>query len=43
VSVGTVGLLVPLAAIFAGLSVIVDRHNGLVDHRAVQLSTRSPA
>jgi ABC-2 type transport system permease protein len=28
VSVGTVGLLVPLAAIFAGLSVIVDRHSG---------------
>ena len=28
VSVGTVGLLVPLAAIFAGLSVIVDRHGG---------------
>src|SRR6478609_8839786 len=28
VSVGTVGLLVPLAAIFAGLSVIVDRHDG---------------
>src|SRR3954449_3304872 len=26
VSVGTVGLLFPLAAIFAGLSVIVDRH-----------------
>ena len=28
VSVGTVGLLVPLAAIFAGLSVIVDRQSG---------------
>jgi ABC-2 type transport system permease protein len=28
VSVGTVGLLVPLAAMFAGLSVIVDRHSG---------------
>jgi ABC-2 type transport system permease protein len=28
VSVGTVGLLVPLAAIFAGLSVIVDRQGG---------------
>jgi ABC-2 type transport system permease protein len=28
VSVGTVGLLVPLAAAFAGLSVIVDRHSG---------------
>src|SRR6478735_12022107 len=28
VSVGTVGLLVPLAAVFAGLSVIVDRHSG---------------
>jgi ABC-type multidrug transport system permease subunit len=28
VSIGTVGLLVPLAAIFAGLSVIVDRHSG---------------
>ena len=28
VSVGTVGLLVPLAAIFAGLSVIVDRDSG---------------
>jgi len=28
VSVGTGGLLVPLAAIFAGLSVIVDRHSG---------------
>jgi hypothetical protein len=37
VSVGTVGLLVPLAAIFAGLSVIVDRHNGLVDHRGTGL------
>jgi ABC-2 type transport system permease protein len=28
VSVGTVGLLVPLTAIFAGLSVLVDRHSG---------------
>src|SRR3954464_15278542 len=28
VSVGTVGLLVPLATIFAGLSVIVDRQAG---------------
>src|SRR5436190_17893045 len=28
VSVGTVGLLVPLAATFAGLSVIVDRSSG---------------
>ena len=28
VSVGTVGLLVPLAATLAGLSVIVDRHSG---------------
>jgi ABC-2 type transport system permease protein len=28
ISVGTVGLLVPLAAIFAGLSVIVDRQSG---------------
>jgi len=28
VSVGTVGLLVPLAAIFAGLSVLVDRDSG---------------
>ncbi len=28
VAVGTVGLLVPLAAIFAGLSVIVDRDSG---------------
>jgi ABC-2 type transport system permease protein len=28
VSVGTVGLLVPLTAIFAGLSVIVDRESG---------------
>ena len=28
VFVGTVGLLVPLAAVFAGLSVIVDRHSG---------------
>jgi len=28
VSIGTVGLLVPLAAIFAGLSVIVDRQSG---------------
>jgi ABC-type polysaccharide/polyol phosphate export permease len=28
VSVGTVGLLVPLAAMLAGLSVIVDRHSG---------------
>jgi ABC-type multidrug transport system permease subunit len=28
VGVGTVGLVVPLSCIFAGLSVIVDRHNG---------------
>ena len=28
VSVGTIGLLVPLAAVFAGLSVIVDRMSG---------------
>jgi ABC-2 type transport system permease protein len=28
VGVGTVGLVVPLSAIFAGLSVIVDRHSG---------------
>src|SRR5947207_14259222 len=28
VAVGTVGLLVPLTAIFAGLSVIVDRDSG---------------
>jgi len=28
VSVGTIGLLVPLAAVFAGLSVIVDRTSG---------------
>ena len=28
VSVGTIGLLVPLAAVFAGLSVIVDRASG---------------
>jgi ABC-type polysaccharide/polyol phosphate export permease len=28
VAVGTVGLLVPLTTIFAGLSVIVDRHGG---------------
>src|SRR5205823_13149021 len=28
VSVGTVGLLVPLAAVFAGLSVLVDRDSG---------------
>src|SRR5438128_9414670 len=28
VSIGTVGLLVPLTAIFAGLSVIVDRDSG---------------
>jgi lipooligosaccharide transport system permease protein len=28
VAVGTVGLLVPLATTFAGLSVIVDRHSG---------------
>src|SRR3954471_9112446 len=28
VAVGTVGLLVPLATTFAGLSVLVDRHSG---------------
>ena len=28
VGVGTVGLVVPLSSIFAGLSVIVDRHSG---------------
>src|SRR5437764_14427999 len=28
VGVGTVGLVVPLSCIFAGLSVIVDRHSG---------------
>jgi ABC-2 type transport system permease protein len=28
VGVGTVGLVVPLSCIFAGLSVLVDRHNG---------------
>src|SRR5438309_6135941 len=28
VGVGTVGLVVPLTCIFAGLSVIVDRHSG---------------
>jgi ABC-type polysaccharide/polyol phosphate export permease len=28
VAIGTVGLLVPLATIFAGLSVLVDRHSG---------------
>jgi ABC-2 type transport system permease protein len=28
VGIGTVGLVVPLSCIFAGLSVIVDRHNG---------------
>src|SRR5438874_10456952 len=28
VGVGTVGLVVPLSCIFAGLSVIVDRHTG---------------
>src|SRR5437763_2831366 len=28
VGVGTVGLIVPLSSIFAGLSVIVDRHSG---------------
>jgi ABC-2 type transport system permease protein len=28
VGIGTVGLVVPLTCIFAGLSVIVDRHNG---------------
>jgi ABC-2 type transport system permease protein len=28
ISVGTVGLVVPLSCIFAGLSVIVDRHSG---------------
>src|SRR6201984_713211 len=28
VGVGTVGLVVPLSCVFAGLSVIVDRHSG---------------
>src|SRR5256885_13330034 len=39
VGVGAVGLVVPLSCIFAGLSVIVDRHGGAQDRKSTRLNS----
>ena len=41
VGVGAVGLVIPLSCVFAGLSVLVDRHTGAQEFgRVRQVSTR---